>query len=171
MNIIDAIIGSKLNGGSGTGGGGGSGSSGGGARSVRLVADITIDQTNIPATIEVTEDMDGNPFELRDFIIECDVSTGVSYSVVQFNGNTIRSILIQKSNSAAEFRCEIGDNYYYVWDNRAAEWKLITAGASTPAGSGVDCGLFEYGCVRSILVGATYPITKVTYFRVWEVVS
>lgn len=57
----------------------------GGVKSSRIVADITIDQENIPVAIEITTDMDGNSFAMRKFIIQSDINTGVAYTICKLN--------------------------------------------------------------------------------------
>ena len=51
----------------------------------RLIADITIDQEDIPQQIIISEDMEGNPISTRAVVIQTDCSSIVSYFNITFN--------------------------------------------------------------------------------------
>ena len=80
-------------------GGSGSGSSGGSVipfanvKATKIV-DLSIptdEEGKLPTRIEITQRDDGTPLNLKAFVIQSDISSGVSYTEITFNGNPWRT--------------------------------------------------------------------------------
>lgn len=128
-----------------------------GIKKMRLVASIDIDQTDLPSTIEITEDMDGNPFSLREFVIDDDITSNVSYKIPAFNGVGDANYL-RLYNGRTTVLYHAGDNYISYLGNGLYAGSMLVHNKSG-----------FHGPVTSIRYPVTYTLTKGTFLRVYEI--
>lgn len=131
----------------------------------RLIADITIDQEDIPAQITVTQDMEGNPLDCkRGVIIDTDISSTVSYVNVDIN-DLGWSYAVQVDNGAqAGLKCIFltGDGNILMISSKTNYNGMRIKGAQNFPG---------ISSVNKILFASAQQIKSGTYLKVWEVLE
>jgi hypothetical protein len=87
--------------------------SAGGVKKARLVSCGTLDKENLPEYIEITTDMDGKPFSMREFVIIDDFQSEVSYKCLGLNADGGAQHL-QMNNGRTTAHVYVGDNFFHM---------------------------------------------------------
>lgn len=134
-------------------------------KKLRKVADISIDQAEMPVGVEITQDMDGNPLALKEFIVWTDVSSSVSYCMVYFNGYQ-SGVRVKNSGSMTYYKCF---KEFVVAHGDILNPGIAISNSFYPQGMAI---YLTDGIITSIKYGySNIQITKGTYFRVFEVID
>lgn len=136
----------------------------------RLIADITIDQEDIPAQIVISEDMEGNPLSARGVVIQSDISTTVSYCKVGINDLPwIAGISManNRSDRPVMYLTTGSGGAFYVSTDNGATTAVIPQGARV--------SYYTWGQIpekiEKLTVPVNYEIKSGTFIKVWEVLE
>ena len=138
----------------------------GGEKRLRLIADVTIDTTNLPeGGIIIDKDLDGNPFEIRRAFIQTDLTSNVSYLAIGINGLAWTYDLHFDHSIEPKYV-----EYHDDWMIGLSSGRMRTniAGGPLPSGGGV-ANARNFGAAKSFQITAT--LTKGTYLKIWEVLD
>ena len=131
---------------------------------------ISTDENGMyPSDIEITQRDDGTPLNLNAFILQTDISTGVSYGAIQFNNTPV----------AQSLWIPTGNDKYPSMFVRSKDGGVFTSapGRHTgflPVGVKNDNNVAHAALdmINKISIPGGYGnISKGTYIKIWEIVA
>lgn len=134
----------------------------------RLIADITFDQSDIPAQVVISQDIDGSPLFARGVIIQTDAKTSVSSLISKFedeNGNYVEFNIANNQKDRPFFAITSGNGGIAVAWSARDNWVQIFTDGKDGYSSKVPDAFYK------ITIPCAYSITAGTFIKVWEMVE
>lgn len=133
---------------------------------LRLIAQVTIDQENIPNSIEIDQDTEGNPISLRKIVVYSDVQSTVSYTSFVIN-NAPWVYSLDMAHGKGWSYAEFGDD---IMSSDTPKRVTLVPGCKCLLGGGIAEARY-FGPATSIKFGSQYELAKGTFLYLWEVLD
>jgi hypothetical protein len=140
----------------------------------RLIVNLAVakdENDAYPAYIDITQRDDGTPLNLRAFVVQTDITTGISYMGIDFNGRlwtSMNYIIPGKDHTSAYFIDKSGGILSILSGTVNGRWGYYPVGARTVQNGGIG-GLTD-GIVNKItLPGRVSSLTGGTFIKIWEI--
>lgn len=131
----------------------------------RLIADIAIDQSDIPSQVIISQDLDGHAFSARGIIVQTDASSNVASLISKFedaDGNYAVFNIANNTQVRPFFAITSGDGGLAVAWSQRDNWTQIYADGQTGYASKVP------KAIAKITIPHLYSIKSGTFIKVWE---
>lgn len=135
---------------------------------LNLIVDISIDQNNLPTYVEITQDKDGNPLGLRKFIIQHDIKTNISYTLLGFNDENWAQMIKGNHGDKYPFLVISGDDMLIV--QNTTDNMFAVKGCQFGNLSGTKT-YTPPGLITKIKIPGNYDLLSGTFVKIWEVVE